>query len=250
MAEFDGEYLLSLARDKSGKRRKLLAETISDLFSGKGHVLTERERTLMFDILHKMVRNAEMAVRRIIAEQLSKISEAPKDLILLLANDEVEVAYSILHDSAVLQDEDLIEVIRHRTQEHHLAISVRRTVSEEVADALVETGDESVITTLLKNSGASLSLATMEFLVEESKRVDSFQEPILSRDDLEPALANACICGFRRRSGNSFWTISNLIRRFSTIFWKRRPRKRSRRPPAGPTNWPRKSKARAWDWRV
>ena len=189
MAEFDGEYLLSLARDKSGKRRKLLAETISDLFSGKGHVLTERERTLMFDILHKMVRNAEMAVRRIIAEQLSKISEAPKDLILLLANDEVEVAYSILHDSAVLQDEDLIEVIRHRTQEHHLAISVRRTVSEEVADALVETGDESVITTLLKNSGASLSLATMKFLVEESKRVDSFQEPILSRDDLEPALA-------------------------------------------------------------
>nr|ABZ08208.1 hypothetical protein ALOHA_HF4000APKG2J17ctg1g15 [uncultured marine microorganism HF4000_APKG2J17] len=90
MAEFDGEYLLSLARDKSGKRRKLLAETISDLFSGKGHVLTERERTLMFDILHKMVHNAEMAVRRIIAEQLSKISEAPKDLILLLANDEVE----------------------------------------------------------------------------------------------------------------------------------------------------------------
>lgn len=58
MAEFDGEYLLSLARDKSGKRRKLLAETISDLFSGKGHVLTERERALMFDILHKMVRNA------------------------------------------------------------------------------------------------------------------------------------------------------------------------------------------------
>ena len=76
-----------------------------------------------------------MAVRRIIAEQLSKISEAPKDLILLLANDEAEVAYSILHDSAVLQDEDLIEVIRHRTQEHHLATSVRRTVSEEVADA-------------------------------------------------------------------------------------------------------------------
>ncbi len=189
MAEFDGEYLLSLARDKSGKRRKLLAETISDLFTGKNRVLTERERTLMFDILHKIVHNAEMAVRRIIAEQLSKISEAPKDLIQLLANDEVEVAYPILHDSAVLEDEDLIEVIRHRTQEHHLAISVRRTVSEQVTDALVETGDESVITTLLKNSGATLSLATMEFLVEESKRVDSFQEPILRRDDLDPALA-------------------------------------------------------------
>ena len=45
MAEIDGEVLLSLACDKSGKRRQLLAETISDLFSGKNKVLSERERT-------------------------------------------------------------------------------------------------------------------------------------------------------------------------------------------------------------
>lgn len=189
MADIDGEFLLSLARDKSGKRRQLLAETISDLFTGKSRILSERERSLMFDILHKMVHNAEMAVRRIIAEQLSNLPDSPRDLIKLLANDEVEVAYSLLRESSVLEDEDLIEVIQHRTQEHHLAISMRKTVSEGVSDALVETGDESVITTLLKNSGAEISLATMEFLVEESKRVDSFQEPILHRDDLDSELA-------------------------------------------------------------
>lgn len=189
MAEIDGEVLLSLARDKSGKRRQLLAETISDLFSGKNKVLSERERTLMFDILHKIVHNAKMTVRRIIAEQLADLPDAPRDLIKLLANDEVEVAYSILRESDVLEDEDLIEVISRRTQEHNLAVSVRRSISEDVTDALVETGDESVITTLLKNSGASLSLATMEFLVEESKRVDAFQEPILRRGDLDPELA-------------------------------------------------------------
>ena len=166
MAEIDGEFLLRLARDKSGKRRQLLAETISDLFAGKSRVLSDRERTLMFDILHKMVHNAEMKVRRIITEQLSHLPDAPRDLVKLLANDEVEVAYLILRDSDVLEDEDLIEVIRHRTQEHNLAVSMRRSVSEGVTNALVETGDESVITTLLKNSGATLSLATMEFLVE------------------------------------------------------------------------------------
>ncbi|NQV82279.1 MAG: DUF2336 domain-containing protein [Rhodospirillales bacterium] len=189
MAKIDGEYLLSLARDKSGKRRQVLAETISDLFTGKDHVLTERERVLMFEILHKMVHNAEMGVRRIIAEQLSILPDTPRDLITLLANDDIEVAYSILHDSAMLEDEDLIEVIRHRTQEHQLAIAVRSSVSATVTDVLVETGDESVITTLLKNSGSSISLTTMEFLVEESKRVDAYQEPILNRDDLDPALA-------------------------------------------------------------
>lgn len=189
MAEFDGEFLLSLAREKSGRRRQLLAETISDLFTGKGHVLTERERTLMFDILQKMLHNAEMEVRRIIAEQLSGLPDAPHDLITLLANDEIEVAFSILQDSAVLEDEDLIEVIRHRAQEYHLAIAVRNNISEAVSDVLVETGDENVITTLLKNSGSAISQTTMEYLVEESKRVDAYQKPILRRDDLDPDLA-------------------------------------------------------------
>lgn len=189
MAENDGAYLLELARDKSGNRRKLLAETISDLFTGKKQVLNERERALMFDIMHKMVRDAEMAVRKIIAEQIAKLPDAPGNLVKLLANDEFEVAYSILHESSVLEDEDLIEVIQHRTREHQLAIAVRNSVSESVSGALVETGDESVITTLLKNSGASLSLATMEYLIEESKRVDAFQEPILRREDLDPELA-------------------------------------------------------------
>ena len=189
MAEVDGEFLLSLARDKSGKRRQLLAETISDLFTGKNRVLSERERTLMFDILQKMPHNTEMDVRRIIAEQLSELPDAPHDLITLLANDDIQVAFSILHDSAVLEDEDLIEVIRHRAQEYHLAIAARNKVSQDVSGALVETGDESVITTLLNNSSSVTSQTTLEFLVEESKRVDAYQKPILHRDDLDPDLA-------------------------------------------------------------
>lgn len=189
MPKIDGEYLLELARDKSGERRQLLAKTISDLFTGKDRVLNERERAMMFDIMHKMVRSAEMSVRRIISEQLAKLPDTPRDLVRLLADDDVEVAYAILRESTVLEDEDLIEVIRHRTLEHQLAIAVRRSVSEGISDALVETGDESVITTLLKNSGANISLATMEYLAEESKRVDAFQEPILCREDLDPVLA-------------------------------------------------------------
>jgi uncharacterized protein (DUF2336 family) len=189
MAEIDGEYLLTLARDKSGERRQLLAQTISDLFGGKERVLTDRERALMFDILHKMVQHAEKSVRRIVGEQLAKITDAPQDLTMLLANDEIEVAFHILRDSSVLTDEDLIEVIRQRTLEHQMAIAIRESVSEKISAALVETGEESVITTLLKNSGAAISFATMEYLVEESKRVDAFQEPILRREDLDPKLA-------------------------------------------------------------
>ena len=189
MTDIDSAYLLKLARDKSVERRRLLTEIIADLFQGDGKVLTERERALMFNIMHKMVRDAELSIRQIIGQRLADVPDVPHELALFLANDDIEVAYPILSGHTVLQDEDLIEIIRNRTLEHQLAVAIRRTVSEEVSDELVETGHEGVITTLLKNSGARISTATMEYLVEESKRVDSFREPILRREDLDPALA-------------------------------------------------------------
>ena len=70
-----------------------------------------------------------------------------------------------------------------------LAITMRRNVSETVTQALVDAGHEPVIISLLKNANAKISETTMEYLVEQSQRVDSFQEPILNRDDLNPQLA-------------------------------------------------------------
>jgi len=185
----DGEYLFRLARQKSAEGRTALAETISDLFHDEGDVLTDRERSLIFDILHKLVHEVEMAVRKVLSERLAELPDAPRPLIAQLANDAFEVAYPILTRSTVLEDEDLIEVITHRTQEHQLAIAQRPGLSEGVSDALVNGGHESVIRTLLGNRDARISRATMEFLVEQSKRVDTFQEPILQRDELDAELA-------------------------------------------------------------
>src|SRR5690606_8795579 len=84
---------------------------------------------------------------------------------------------------------DLVEIIRHRTIQHQLAIAMRQHVSETVSDALVETGNSDVIKALLDNGNARVSAATMEYLVEESRRVDSYQEPLVRRSDLSPSLA-------------------------------------------------------------
>jgi uncharacterized protein (DUF2336 family) len=185
----DTDALLQLARDKSSAGRKVLGETIADLFLGNVRALSERERTLMFDILHQVVHDIEMTIRQTISNQIATLPDTPPELAVILANDDVEVAYPILTQSEVLQDAQLIETIRHRTLEHQMAIAIRHTVSVDVSDALVETGSEDVIRTLLENSGARISQATMEYLVEESSRLNTFQEPILRRHDLDPNLA-------------------------------------------------------------
>ena len=182
------EELFAIAREKSVEGRMRLAGVVTDLFLDEGE-LTDVERALMFDILHSLVQDIEVPLRRRLAEKMAEDPAIPQDLIRDMANDEIEIAYPILTKSKVLWDEDLIEIIFHRSLEHQLAITIREDVSEEVSEALVATGEERVIKSLLENQNAKISKQTMEFLVEESKRVNSFQEPLVRREDLPAVLA-------------------------------------------------------------
>lgn len=185
----DYQALLEMARDKTAAGRSLLANAMGDFFSQSNDVLTDHERTLMSGILRSLLHTAEMSVRRKLANKLAALDNVPHELIVTLANDEIEVAYPILVKSKLLYDTDLIEIIRHRTLQHQLSIAMHRALSEGVSDALVENGDEDVIKTLLENTNARIAKSTMEYLVEQSKRVDSFQNPILRRPDLDRELA-------------------------------------------------------------
>jgi len=187
--EFDRDRLYKLAEQKTRSGRRDLAETIADLFYGGPSALSERERTLIFDILRRVIHDAELAVRRKLSSQIAEFDDAPNDLVVALANDDIEIAYPILTRSRVLEDEQLIEVVRSRAQEHQFAIALRENVSQGVSDALVETGNETVIVALLQNATAEISRATLEYLVEQSRRVDAYQEPILRREDLPVDLA-------------------------------------------------------------
>ncbi len=181
--------LLKLASDRSVQGRKALVARIGALFSEKETSLSERERALMTEILNKLIHEFEMSVRRDLAERLAGKPNTPSELMMVLAKDEIEVARPILLKSKVLRDPQLLEIIHNRTREHQLAIAMRRSVSEIISDALVDTGHPDIIKALLENHGASISEATMEYLVDESRRLDEFQEPLVQRDELSPHLA-------------------------------------------------------------
>jgi uncharacterized protein (DUF2336 family) len=181
--------LENLARDKTASGREILVTAVGDLFTNTSKILSDRERALMSEILRRLVSEVETSVRRMLAEQLVDLPNVPHDLLLMLANDEAEVAYPLLVNSGELKDLELIEIVRNRTLEHQLAIAIRRSVSEQVSDALVATGNVSVVTTLLKNEGAEISKKTLEYLVEESQRVDQYQGPLLNRRELSEDLA-------------------------------------------------------------
>ncbi|MEX0693157.1 MAG: DUF2336 domain-containing protein [Rhodospirillales bacterium] len=186
---FDADFLMSLARQKSAESRTQLSHVILDLFDNQSNVLGERQRAQMYGILESIINEIEASVRQAVAGRLALMDDVPRNLVARLANDEISIAFDILSKSGLLRDADLVEIIKLRTDEHALAITMRKAVSEQVSDEIVQSGREPVIISLLKNNNASISTHTMEYLVEQSRRVDSFQEPILNRQDLEPRLA-------------------------------------------------------------
>jgi uncharacterized protein (DUF2336 family) len=194
--------LVKLAKDKSGQARRVLTENISDLFMSSADRLNEQQYALMTDILGKLIAEAETSVRKELAASLAESGQAPAELLRLLANDQIEIARPILEKSNLLANEDLISVIRQRTDEHRLCIAMRARVSTDVSDALVDEGSEDVIEALLNNPDAEISRQAMEYLVAESRRVDRFQEPLLSRHDLPAELAI-----------RMFWWVSAALRR-------------------------------------
>lgn len=187
--DLDVDELLRLARDKSAAARTELVEIIGDLFFDTNRVLSDRERTTMSDIMRQLIHDVEISVRKHLAIRLSDEPEAPSELIYTLANDDAEIAHAILSRSEVLRDPQLVEIIHNRTREHQLAIAMRTSVSQAVSDALVETEDESVIERLLTNPGAEIGQQAMTYLVEQSQRVDAFQNPLVHRKDLPKDLA-------------------------------------------------------------
>ncbi len=193
--------LIGLARQKSQAGKNAIFETVQDLFLEKNDSLSDHERALMGDILRHLIYEVEMSVRKDVAERLAKRNDAPRELVLALANDEIEVAHPLLIESTVLHDADLIELVRHRTKAHQLAIAMRRSLSEDVSQSLVDTGDVSVITTLIENENAKLSDSLMDYLVAQSKYVDSFQNPLISRRDLPPNMAR-----------KMYWWVSAAVR--------------------------------------
>jgi len=182
--------LLDLARDRSSTGRATLVDAVGNIFLARDGGLSDRESALISEILCKLIDDVDTSVRRTLAERLSDRSDAPRELIVQLANDEIAVARPLLIDNPLLDEPDLIEIVRHRSREHRMAVALRGGIGAPVSDALVATGDGGVIKALLENESATISQLAFEYLVEQARRTDEFHEPLIDHRALPTDLAS------------------------------------------------------------
>ncbi len=183
------QELVVLASDTSQESRSALVAAIAGLYSGSGPTLSAEERMMMADIIQRLIHDVEVSVRSALAKRFAGMPDAPRELVVTLASDEIEVACPLLIKSEVLRDAELIEILEQRAMEHQLAVAMRQYLSPRLSDVLVATENEKVVTALLSNDGAEISERTMSDLVERSRDVDGYRAPLSRRSDLTPQMA-------------------------------------------------------------
>jgi uncharacterized protein (DUF2336 family) len=137
------------------------------------------------DVLKMLIDKVETGARAELARRLAPLSQAPAQIIQRLARDDaIEVAEPVLSQSTALDDNTLCEVASNKGWGHLVAIAGRPDVSEAVSDKLIASDNKSVLTTLVKNSGAKISDAGFGALVQKSAGDDLLAECVASRRDI------------------------------------------------------------------
>jgi uncharacterized protein (DUF2336 family) len=175
-------------KDRASREEIYLA--VASLYRIQGAELNSRERDLTREILRRLTRDVEMAVRIALAERLADDITAPHDLILLLVDDAIEVARPLILRSPLLSERDMQNVIAKSGTGHQEAVAGRPHIGIPVTDALAQSQSESVLVALVRNATAKISDAAYQALVERSRALIGLQEPLLKRADLPVELAH------------------------------------------------------------
>ncbi|MBT5050086.1 MAG: DUF2336 domain-containing protein [Rhodospirillaceae bacterium] len=183
--------VVRLLKDPSGENRREAAVKISSTYGAED--LTDEERNIAEDILRALAKDVETSVREALAENLKEYSGLAHDLAVTMASDVNSVALPIIQFSDVLSDDDLLDIVRTQGTEKQNAVAQRATVSEEVADALVETGKEEVVATLVGNDGASISDKTFDKVLNDFSKSDLVKTNMVGRSQLPVAVSERLV---------------------------------------------------------
>jgi len=133
----------------------------------------------------RLVNVIEAKARAKLAHRLAPVANAPTKVVNMLAfDDDIEVARPVLSQSERLGERELLVTAASKSQQHLLAITQRRMLSEAVTDVLVERGDREVVHSVVKNSGARFSDAGFRMLVKRSTGDDALAAEVGMRSDI------------------------------------------------------------------
>ena len=174
-------FLLWAQHAAAGRRAEAAAALARAVLHGG---LSATDRRDAETALAALLDDASPLVRRALAEAFAGSGDAPRHLIVALANDQGDVAALVLARSPVLTDADLVDCAALGDDTARDAIAARPRVSAGVAGALAEIAGPRALTILIANPGAVLAGSSLMRVLERHGDDGALREAMLARDDL------------------------------------------------------------------
>ena len=152
-------------------------------------MLGEQERALLRDVLQRLASQVDLSVRTAVARRVADDPHTPLDLVLVLADDHIELARPLILRSRCLTDTVLLKRASGWDVPRRTFCAQRPHIGAAVTELLAEDDCESVLIALACNATATLQRTTYAKLVERSKLFPALQERLVRRPDLPPELA-------------------------------------------------------------
>jgi uncharacterized protein (DUF2336 family) len=182
-----------LANDADERVRVALARKIAALAPQLDANSQDRLQRLTAETLSRLVKDTAVQVRAAIADVVKDMPNAPRELILALAQDtEIPVAGPVLELSPLLSTEDLLALVHAQPGAETIgAIARRPHLNETVSDAIARTANSPAITALLRNRSAQIRETTLDALIARASDHIEWHEPLVRRPHLSARAARA-----------------------------------------------------------
>ncbi len=172
------------------QRAHVIRHMAIDLDSNR---LSQQELQLALDIMRALAADAEILVRRALADSMKSSRHLPHDVALRLARDETTIAVPILENTSVLSDDDLISILADGNGAKQVAIARRPQVSATLAAAIVDTGNAAAVTTLVSNEGAELNEPLLKKTLDQFGQFETVKAAMVHRQQLPVTIAERLV---------------------------------------------------------
>jgi len=179
-----GELELAIAHGTDARRATVL-RLVTDLFVSSSEQLNEDQIELFDDVMRRIVDHIEIRALVELSERLAPISNAPPKTVRQLAySDDIDVARPVLSMSERMTENDLIRIAEVKGEEHLIAISGRKQLSESLTDVLMARGSARVMHNVAGNPGATLSPTAIAVLADQAEKDGALGEKLALRPDI------------------------------------------------------------------
>jgi uncharacterized protein (DUF2336 family) len=181
-----------------------LTRSLLDMMASGNASGQPQERALAADTLLRLVPRLELKPLIMLAQRLAMMDNPPHLLAARLIRDpRVEVAGPLLEDCPHLTDKDLESVVQDGEPAKLRMVARRRKLTRPISDALIKSGDPSVVLTLVRNMEAEISHDGFQSLLVLCERNEELLAPLATRHDFQAPFAFEL-----------FWLAPAQLRRF------------------------------------